>query len=174
MWRHQFCDDSTTGLFSSISIVQVQCREIFIYFIIVKFFHVQTRQLNCFQSCIDTYSNLCRSMILGVHYSIETVLKSCWCSICVYLWSKCCKLISKGCILYATAVQIKDLKFVNFKVSTWFIAHLDPHHIFRFGSGIVIYWFGYIKELDIHKKQGIALSNGFPQKSSLVLLANTL
>lgn len=32
----------------------------------------------------------------------------------------------------------------------------------RFGSGLVIYWFGFLKELDVHRKQGIMLMDHFP------------
>lgn len=35
---------------------------------------------------------------------------------------------------------------------------------FRFGPGLVIYWFGFIDELDVHKKQGIMLMDQFPSE----------
>lgn len=33
----------------------------------------------------------------------------------------------------------------------------------RFGSGLVIYWFGFLEELDVHAKQGIKLLDCFPE-----------
>ncbi|XP_071962826.1 CDAN1-interacting nuclease 1-like isoform X2 [Antedon mediterranea] len=35
-------------------------------------------------------------------------------------------------------------------------------YVNRFGSGLVIYWFGYIEELDVHRDRGIALAQHFP------------
>ena len=35
-------------------------------------------------------------------------------------------------------------------------------HCCRFGSGLVIYWFGYVEELDVHAAQGIRLMDQFP------------
>ncbi|XP_046848945.1 CDAN1-interacting nuclease 1-like [Xenia sp. Carnegie-2017] len=40
----------------------------------------------------------------------------------------------------------------------------------RFGPGMVIYWFGYIDELDCHKDKGILLADCFP--SSIVTLTS--
>ena len=34
----------------------------------------------------------------------------------------------------------------------------------RFGPGMVIYWSGYVKQLDIHRSQGIVLCDHFPEK----------
>jgi len=34
----------------------------------------------------------------------------------------------------------------------------------RFGPGMVIYWFGFIEELDVHKEKGIILRDSFPEK----------
>ena len=33
----------------------------------------------------------------------------------------------------------------------------------RFGSGLVIYWFGFVEELDVNTKQGIMLLDHFPE-----------
>ena len=33
----------------------------------------------------------------------------------------------------------------------------------RFGSGLVIYWFGFIDELDVNCDKGIMLLDRFPQ-----------
>ncbi|CAI9730348.1 Hypothetical predicted protein [Octopus vulgaris] len=33
----------------------------------------------------------------------------------------------------------------------------------RFGAGMVIYWFGFIDELDVNKEKGIILKDSFPQ-----------
>lgn len=38
---------------------------------------------------------------------------------------------------------------------------------YRFGSGAVIYWMGFISELDCHRDQGIALLSTFPSKNSI-------
>ncbi|KAL5464101.1 hypothetical protein EMCRGX_G033066 [Ephydatia muelleri] len=40
----------------------------------------------------------------------------------------------------------------------------------RFGAGLVIYWFGYVTELDVNRDQGILLSDSFPNKESIFLL----
>ena len=32
----------------------------------------------------------------------------------------------------------------------------------RFGSGLVIYWFGFIEELDVNTEKGILLMDHFP------------
>ncbi|XP_033121067.1 protein C15orf41 homolog isoform X2 [Anneissia japonica] len=37
-------------------------------------------------------------------------------------------------------------------------------YVNRFGSGLVIYWFGYVEDLDIHRDRGIALAQDFPKK----------
>jgi len=34
----------------------------------------------------------------------------------------------------------------------------------RFGPGMVIYWAGYVKQLDVHRAQGIVLCDHFPEK----------
>jgi len=34
----------------------------------------------------------------------------------------------------------------------------------RFGPGMVIYWAGYVKQLDVHRSQGIVLCDHFPEK----------
>ena len=34
----------------------------------------------------------------------------------------------------------------------------------RFGPGMVIYWSGYVKQLDVHRSQGIVLCDQFPEK----------
>ena len=41
----------------------------------------------------------------------------------------------------------------------------------RFGSGLAIYWFGFIEELDTYRDQGIMLADAFPDRSSIVTLA---
>ena len=33
----------------------------------------------------------------------------------------------------------------------------------RFGPGMVIYWFGFIEELDVNQEKGIILRDCFPQ-----------
>ena len=33
---------------------------------------------------------------------------------------------------------------------------------FRFGSGMVIYWFGFVSNLDSNRSAGIMLSDSFP------------
>ena len=35
-------------------------------------------------------------------------------------------------------------------------------YINRFGSGLVIYWFGYVAQLDLHRNAGIILRESFP------------
>lgn len=40
----------------------------------------------------------------------------------------------------------------------------------RFGPGLVIYWFGYVAELDVNRDQGIVLSDSFPNKDTITLL----
>lgn len=40
----------------------------------------------------------------------------------------------------------------------------------RFGPGMVIYWFGFIDELDCNRDQGIILCDGFP--SNLITLTS--
>ena len=35
--------------------------------------------------------------------------------------------------------------------------------IFRFGPGMVIYWFGFIDELDVNQEKGIILRDCFPE-----------
>jgi len=35
-------------------------------------------------------------------------------------------------------------------------------YINRFGSGLVIYWFGYVSQLDVHRNAGIILRDSFP------------
>ena len=35
---------------------------------------------------------------------------------------------------------------------------------FRFGPGMVIYWFGFIDELDINQDKGIILRDHFPEE----------
>ena len=35
-------------------------------------------------------------------------------------------------------------------------------YINRFGSGLVIYWFGYVNQLDVHRNAGILLRESFP------------
>ena len=35
--------------------------------------------------------------------------------------------------------------------------------MFRFGSGMVIYWFGYVGSLDSNRSAGIMLSSSFPE-----------
>ncbi|XP_078000917.1 CDAN1-interacting nuclease 1-like [Glandiceps talaboti] len=42
----------------------------------------------------------------------------------------------------------------------------------RFGPGMVIYWFGYIDELDVHRNRGILLKDDFPD--DIVTLHDTL
>ena len=37
----------------------------------------------------------------------------------------------------------------------------------RFGPGLVIYWFGFIEELDINREQGILICDHFPQKQDI-------
>lgn len=37
----------------------------------------------------------------------------------------------------------------------------------RFGSGLVIYWFGYIKQLDSNSEAGIVLTDRFPDESEI-------
>jgi len=37
----------------------------------------------------------------------------------------------------------------------------------RFGPGLVIYWFGFIEELDINREQGILICDHFPQKQNI-------
>lgn len=32
----------------------------------------------------------------------------------------------------------------------------------RFGPGLVIYWFGFIEELDEHREKGIMIMDSFP------------
>lgn len=34
----------------------------------------------------------------------------------------------------------------------------------RFGAGMVIYWFGFIDELDVNKEKGIILRDEFPSE----------
>jgi len=34
----------------------------------------------------------------------------------------------------------------------------------RFGPGMVIYWFGYVDELDVHRDKGIILKDHFPEE----------
>lgn len=34
----------------------------------------------------------------------------------------------------------------------------------RFGSGIVIYWFGYIDAIDINRNRGIMMHDKFPDQ----------
>lgn len=33
----------------------------------------------------------------------------------------------------------------------------------RFGSGLVIYWFGFVEELDVHREKGILVMDHFPE-----------
>ena len=42
--------------------------------------------------------------------------------------------------------------------------HSDPFYrsCFRFGSGMVIYWFGFVSNLDSNRSAGIMLSDSFP------------
>ena len=63
------------------------------------------------------------------------------------------------------------------KLTIWYIAQskgviiITNSCIFtRFGSGLVIYWFGYIQDLDVHREHGIMLADHFPPKSSVVTL----
>ena len=39
---------------------------------------------------------------------------------------------------------------------------LMPVFIHRFGPGMVIYWFGFIDELDCNRERGIILKDDFP------------
>ena len=43
-------------------------------------------------------------------------------------------------------------------------------YIFRFGPGMVIYWFGFIDELDCNRNKGIVLADQFP--SNLITLTS--
>ena len=46
----------------------------------------------------------------------------------------------------------------------------------RFGPGMVIYWFGFIDELDVNQEKGIILRDCFPQNIALKInfvLANS-
>lgn len=40
----------------------------------------------------------------------------------------------------------------------------------RFGTGMVVYWFGYIEEVDVHGEQGIILADQFPPRTAITLL----
>lgn len=40
----------------------------------------------------------------------------------------------------------------------------------RFGPGLVIYWFGYIDELDVHRGKGILLRDTFPSPSEIITM----
>ena len=42
--------------------------------------------------------------------------------------------------------------------------------MFRFGPGMVIYWFGFIDELDCNRDKGIILADQFP--SNLITLTS--
>lgn len=33
----------------------------------------------------------------------------------------------------------------------------------RFGAGLVIYWFGFVEELDVHREKGILVMDRFPE-----------
>lgn len=50
-------------------------------------------------------------------------------------------------------VHVCECPFVEFSVGSCFC---------RFGPGLVIYWFGFIDELDVHREKGIALMDHFP------------
>ena len=39
----------------------------------------------------------------------------------------------------------------------------DKWLCFRFGPGMVIYWFGFIDELDVNQEKGIILHDCFPE-----------
>ena len=45
-----------------------------------------------------------------------------------------------------------------------------PGFKFRFGSGAVIYWMGFIDDLDCHRDQGIALLDTFPDPDSITTI----
>ena len=42
--------------------------------------------------------------------------------------------------------------------------------VVRFGAGAVVYWMGYISELDCHREQGIALFTSFPPQDHIKTL----
>lgn len=42
----------------------------------------------------------------------------------------------------------------------------------RFGGGAVVYWMGYISELDCHKDEGIILLSGFPPQDATIKTLN--
>jgi len=44
-----------------------------------------------------------------------------------------------------------------------FVFFLFVAIVSRFGSGLVIYWFGFIDELDVSCDKGIMLMDRFPQ-----------
>ena len=43
---------------------------------------------------------------------------------------------------------------------------------YRFGPGLVVYWFGFIEELDTTASQGVLLADSFPSPSSICTASN--
>jgi CDAN1-interacting nuclease 1 len=42
--------------------------------------------------------------------------------------------------------------------------------VYRYGPGMVIYWFGFIDELDCHRDEGILLYDCFPTRLFSVII----
>ena len=54
--------------------------------------------------------------------------------------------------------------FASFQKAVYLI-NIERHFLihFRFGPGMVIYWFGFIDELDVNQEKGIILRDCFPE-----------
>ena len=48
-----------------------------------------------------------------------------------------------------------------------------PVFVNRFGPGLVIYWFGFIEELDVNREKGIMLADRFPKVFTTVQFPDT-
>jgi hypothetical protein len=70
-------------------------------------------------------------------------------------------------------------KIINWIESKALFGDRESHEVYlrdqfwsywnRFGSGLVIYWFGYIKQLDSNTEAGIVLTDRFPSQSEITL-----
>lgn len=60
-------------------------------------------------------------------------------------------------------------------MAIWYIhVPMVTSYACRYGSGVVIYWFGFVEELNSFQDQGILLMERFPDPSQITTLQTSL
>lgn len=69
-------------------------------------------------------------------------------------------------------LERKKLSNSNTSARCLYLIHFNTIFVFRFGSGIIIYWLGYLDQVAtcLENKDFIIVTDEFPKKEELIIL----